>query len=233
MNKSQAGRFLLLSVGLVLSQARAQAAEPAAAPLTEVVVTASRVARDGFTAPTPTTVIGPELLEQRAITNMIDIINEQPAFRNTATQQSNSSGAGGLAGVDLRGLGTIRTLVLVNGRRHVPTSNNGTVNINLIPASLIERTEVVTGGASAAWGSDAAGVVNLILKNDLQGLESNVSYGASTQGDFNEYNISLAGGTSFADGRGHFMAGAEYVDNKGVGRKDGAREWAKERWWTI
>ncbi len=234
MNKSQASRFLLLSVGMVLSQARVQAAEPAAAPLAEVVVTASRVAREGFTAPTPTTVIGPELLEQRAITNMIDIINEQPAFRNTATQQSNSIGAGGLAGVDLRGLGTIRTLVLVNGRRHVPTSNNGTVNINLIPASLIERTEVVTGGASAAWGSDAvAGVVNLILKNDLQGLESNVSYGASTQGDFDEYNFSLAGGTSFADGRGHFMAGGEYVDNKGVGRKDGAREWAKERWWTI
>ena len=96
LNKLQASRFLLLSVGLVLSQARGQAAEPAAAPLTEVVVTASRVAREGFTAPTP--VIGPELIEQRAITSMIDIINEQPAFRNTATQQSNSIGAGGLAG---------------------------------------------------------------------------------------------------------------------------------------
>ncbi len=234
MKNSKASRLLLLSVGLVLSQARVQAAEPAAEPLTEITVTASRVAREGFSAPTPTTVIGPELLEARAATNILDVINEQPAFRNTATQQSNSIGAGGLAGIDLRGLGTIRSLVLVNGRRHVPTSSNGTVNINLIPASLIERTEVVTGGASAAWGSDAvAGVVNLILKNDLQGLESNVSYGASTEGDYEEYNVSLAGGTSFADGRGHFMAGGEYVDNKGVGRKDGARDWANERWWTI
>lgn len=228
--------LLLASISLILSQARTEAAEPAQSDnLDEIVITASRIAREGFTAPTPTTIIGEELMQSRATTNVIDVINETPSFRNTQTQQAQSllAGAGG-AQVDLRGLGTVRTLLLVNGQRHVPTSPTGSVDLNMIPTGLIQRVEVVTGGASAAWGSDAvAGVVNVILKDKLQGIQGNVALGRSSKNDFDEQSVNLSGGTAFADGRGHVIAGGEYFYNKGVGLVGHARDWSRENWGTV
>ncbi len=236
MNESRTGPLLLVSTSLVLGYAPVHAAGPPAdAVLGEVVVTASRVGREGFSAPTPTTVISEEQIQARAATTIIDVINDLPAFRNTQTQQAQANGAGaGGNQVDLRGLGTIRTLLLVNGHRHVATNANGTVDLNLIPNSLVQRTEVVTGGASAAWGSDAiAGVVNLILKNDLQGLQSNLAYGQSSKNDFSETSVSLSGGTAFAGGRGHFMAGGEFNDNKGLPIVEKARDWSRQLWFSF
>ncbi|MDB5467820.1 MAG: hypothetical protein JWQ46_2582 [Phenylobacterium sp.] len=224
------------AVALMMAQgafANAHAADAAATQLDEVVVTATRVARTGFTAPTPTTQVGAADLQKAAVTNVADQLNKVPAFRGSSTPASTShitQNAGGNF-LDLRGLGATRTLVLVDGHRYVPTTASGLVDINVIPTGLIDRVDVVTGGASAAWGSDAvAGVVNLILKRNLTGLQGEFSTGATERGDGQEYRASLAGGTSFADGRGHFMAAGEYASSAGVGSN---RDWFKQHWANI
>ncbi len=184
-------------MALTLAQgafATAHAADAAATQLDEVVVTATRVARTGFTAPTPTTQVGAADLQKAAVTNVADQLNKVPAFRGSSTPASTShitQNAGGNF-LDLRGLGATRTLVLVDGHRYVPTTASGLVDINVIPTGLIDRVDVVTGGASAAWGSDAvAGVVNLILKRNLTGLQGEFSTGATERGDGQEYRASL------------------------------------------
>ncbi|MET0291406.1 MAG: TonB-dependent receptor [Steroidobacteraceae bacterium] len=193
--------------GLVATAASAQESTE----LEAVVVTASRVQLSGFTAPTPTTVLGEEQVKLTAPTQVADVLSLVPSFRTTGQPASATVYA------DLRGIGPQRTLILVNGRRHVPTFSDGTVDLGVIPAILIERTEVVTGGASASWGSDAvSGVINLILKNDLQGLEGTFQGGVSDRGDDENVLGSLAGGTSFAGGRGHALIGAEYSRSDGV-----------------
>jgi iron complex outermembrane receptor protein len=229
---------------MVAGSAWAQAAQSTAGgPVDEVVVTASRVARTGFAAPTPVTVIGVEQIQARAAVNVADVINESPAFRPSTTPQRSAIGGNfGANTVDLRGVNitvpggaaAARTLVLVNGRRHVGSSINGEVDLNMIPTSLVERTEVVTGGASAEWGSDAvAGVVNLILKNKLQGIQGNLSYGTTDKADNNSYNASLAAGTAFAGGRGHVMFGAEYDMQNGLPIAQKARDWTAKLWGTL
>ena len=185
----------------------------------DIIVTGTRVGMSGFTAPTPTKVLGAEQLTERGLSNVGDFLNEIPAFRPTQTPQSNTQNSrnSGQNFADLRALGSIRTLTLVNGRRFVPSSATGQVDLNLIPTSLISRIDVVTGGASAAYGSDAvAGVVNVILDNKLEGFKSDMSYGISQEGDADEKRLALAFGTPFADGRGHVVFGGEYVDSDGV-----------------
>lgn len=178
-----------------------------------IVVTGSRIARDGFDQPTPTTVIDDVELRQGARPNLAQILNDQPQFRQTTTPQvSNGNTSTGTAPVDLRGLGSARTLVLLNGRRFV-----GENNLNFIPSSLVERLEVVTGGASAAWGSNAvAGVVNIIIKDELDGVSVGVQNGISSRGDGMRYGFDASFGTKFADGNGSFLIGAEYRDDKGI-----------------
>src|SRR5690606_407058 len=129
-------------------------------------------------APTPTTVLGTAQIQATAPTMAVDVLSLIPSFRTSGQPASATVYA------DLRGIGAQRTLVLVDGRRHVPTFSDGTVDLGVIPTILISRTEVVTGGASASWGSDAvAGVINLILKNDLEGIEGTAQAGLSTYGD--------------------------------------------------
>lgn len=194
--------------------------EEAASSVEDIVVTGSRVARSGFDAPTPTTVMSAEEINQRGLAQVGEFLNEVPSFRATQTPQSNphSSRGAGQFFADLRGLGSIRTLALVNGRRHVPSSPDGQVDLNLIPSVLVSRVDVVTGGASAQWGSDAvAGVVNVILDNNLQGFKTDFSYGVTTYGDNEEWRGSVAYGTRYADDRGRFVIGAELVESSGVG----------------
>lgn len=206
--------------------ANAQVASPDAAmpqspasQVDDVVVTGSRVNRSGFDAPTPTTVLTSEELEQRGAAQIGEFLTEAPAFRATQTPQSNPQSARGAGQyfADLRGLGSIRTLVLVDGRRFVPSSPEGQVDLNLIPSVLVNRVDVVTGGASAQWGSDAvAGVVNVILDNRLDGFKADLSYGETTYGDNQEVRASGAWGTGFMGGRGHLVVGGEYVNADGV-----------------
>ncbi|WP_404713852.1 TonB-dependent receptor domain-containing protein [Sphingomonas sp. MMS24-J13] len=193
---------------------------PSADPTQDIVVTGSRIARTGFTSPTPVTVVGAERLEARAITNVGEALNELPSFRALVTPATQQAAGGNIGArvLDLRGLGAARTLVLLDGKRFVPSTTTGTIDVNLIPSILVQRTEVVTGGASAAYGSDAvAGVVNFILDKKFQGFKGSVQYGESQRGDAKDYNVSLAYGTKFAEDRGHFIVGGEFDKNKGMG----------------
>jgi iron complex outermembrane receptor protein len=201
--------------------APAQAAAPQADVSSEdIVVTGSRIARTGFTTPTPVTVVGAARLEQRAITNVGEALNELPSFRALVTPATQQAAGGNIGArvLDLRGLGAARTLVLLDGKRFVPSTTTGTIDVNLIPSILVGRTEVVTGGASAAYGSDAvAGVVNFILDKKFEGFKGSVQYGSSSRGDAKDYNGSLAYGAKFAEGRGHIIVGGEYDKSKGMG----------------
>jgi len=195
--------MLCLLTGPVLAE------EDEGALLEEVTVTASRLRQSsGYEAPTPVTVLDSEDMEVRGTTNVADIINEGPAFTPSLTPESTilNSRQSGVNGLDLRGLGTNRNLILVNGRRHVPFDEFGIVDVNAIPSVAVDRIEIVTGGASAAWGSDAvSGVVNVIYDDDLEGGKIEAQYGESDEGDAQNGRISAAFGNYFADERGHFM----------------------------
>ena len=138
-----------------------------------IVVTGTRLVRQDFEAISPITTVGAEQLELTATLTTDSLLNELPQIVPGNTRTSNNAGGEDFATVDLRGLGPGRTLVLVNGERIPASSTTGVVDINTIPASLLSRIEVVTGGASAVYGSDAlAGVINFVLKEDYEGARS-------------------------------------------------------------
>ncbi|MFC1778021.1 TonB-dependent receptor plug domain-containing protein, partial [Pseudomonadota bacterium] len=187
--------------------------------LEEVIVTGSRIRRqDNLSSPTPMVTLGQDQIEMTGSINVYDILNELPqAGEGTTRGNTNFTvGSSGLQTVDLRGLGSSRTLTLVNGRRWVggvPGSN--VVDLNSIPADLIERVEVVTGGASSIYGSDAvAGVVNLILRSDYEGIDVEAMWGEYGEGDGETGSLSLSFGSNFADGRGNAIFHAR-VDTQG------------------
>jgi iron complex outermembrane receptor protein len=186
----------------------------------ELVVTASRVDRAGFTAPTPTTTVGLQELQKSGTTNVADFLNTVPAFGSATTPAStaHNSVSSGLNLVNLRSLGANRTLVLVDRERFTPSTATGRVDLNVIPTIMIERVDVVTGGASAAWGSDAvAGVVNLIFKKNLDGFAGEISGGLSQKGDNQDVKGALSWGGTALDGRLRISVAGEYEDNMGIG----------------
>lgn len=189
---------------------------------TTVVVTGTRVVRDGFQAPTPLTVLTREDIENTSPTNNIaDFVNQLPQLAGS-TRPANSrlnisNGSAGINALNLRNLGEGRVLVLLDGRRSVGSTIFGWVDINTIPQALVDRVEVVTGGASSAYGSDAVtGVVNFILNRKLEGLRVLGDVGVTDAGDGFNYSASVAGGTSFAGGRGHVIFNAEIAHQDGV-----------------
>ena len=199
----------------------------------QIVVTGSRVVRSGFTAPTPLTVIGSDLIEDRAPVSIGEVLTELPSFRATTSPTVRTVLGDSAYYADLRGLGAQRTLVLIDGRRHVPSSATGLVDLNLIPSILVQRAEIVTGGASAAWGSDAvAGVVNLIFKNRLEGIEAEAEKGISEAGDDATSKLALAAGSAFAGDRGHVLVGGEYSQSEGTGSLY-TRDWFNERHYLL
>ncbi|MFN4095864.1 MAG: TonB-dependent receptor plug domain-containing protein, partial [Sphingomonas sp.] len=203
----------LLVAAPSLAQTAPAEADEAATEDDVVVVTGSRIARAGFDQPTPTTVLGEAELRQGQRQNLAQVLNDSPSFRPTVTPQvSVGNTSSGTAPVDLRGLGGNRTLTLVNKRRFV-----GNNNLNYVPMGMVERVEVVTGGASAAWGSDAvAGVANIILKDSIKGITVGGVSGISSRGDGARYGGDITAGTSFADGRGQIMFSAEYVKDESI-----------------
>ncbi|HYE49654.1 MAG TPA: TonB-dependent receptor [Azospirillaceae bacterium] len=191
----------------------------------EIVVTGSRIVRDGYTAPTPVTVAPVEDLVKSTPTNIPDALNKLPQFQLSSSPSrsthnfANSASHGNI--LNLRGVGGNRTLILFDGIRVPPTTFRGDVDTNVIPNLLISRVDVVTAGASAAYGSDAvAGVVNFVLNRNFTGVAANAQYGTSERGDNENYRIGVAGGTPLFDGRGHLLLSAEAYDNKGMLRSD-------------
>ena len=184
-----------------------------------VVVTGSRLVTRAVDSPAPITVIsGEQILGQTGRTSLGDELTELPQFRATLTQ-SVSGGIGvtppsqvGLNLLDLRGLGTVRTLVLQNGRRHVSGSQLvAQPDINTIPLDLLERVEILTGGASAVYGADAiAGVVNFVLKENFEGLTFRGQGGVSGHGDADTRQLSVTAGSNFGDGRGNIAGSIAY-----------------------
>jgi iron complex outermembrane recepter protein len=208
--RAVAATFTLTLLGSAVALAQ-QAPVPGGQGIEEISVTSSRLRNDSFTAPTPVMTLNVEQLQQVAPVNIAEALQQLPQF-STGGQTSTA-----VSYANLRNIGSERTLVLLDGRRHVPTFSTGVVDLTTIPTALVERTEMVTGGASASWGSDAvSGVLNLILKDELEGFEGNAQYGESKYGDDESYSVSLAGGTAFAGGRGHIIAGLEAAEAKGI-----------------
>jgi outer membrane cobalamin receptor len=208
-------KSLLMGASLAVLASHAYAQAPAgSAVVEEVVVTGSRIVRDGFQAPTPVTTLAADDLAAKAPTNIPDALNQLPQFRGSAsnsrsvTWNTNSPNQGNY--LNLRNLGTTRSLILLDGVRVPPTSFAGGVDINTLPQALVQRVDVVTGGASAAYGSDAVvGVVNFVLDKAFTGVKANIQAGTSRYADGNSYKVSVAGGTPFLDGRGHIEGSVE------------------------
>lgn len=208
--------------GIVPAQAQAQNNQ---APIAEVVVTGTRIMRADYQAASPVVTVNEEAFKQTGSTTVETMLNTLPQFVPSLTNTSNNPSNGGQANVELRGLGTTRTLVLMDGKRVVPANGTGVVDVNMLPSTLIESVEIISGGASATYGSDAvAGVVNFRLK-DFEGLEFDTNWGQTTESDGQEWQVSVTGGTRFADGRGKVVANVSYSERDAI--LAAGREWSR------
>ena len=200
----------------------ANAATDTEAPATveTINVSASRIQIAGYDQPTPVTVVGAAELQRDARVDVADVIRQLPSFGassspgNSRESSNITAGTSALNEVSLRNLGPKRTLVLFDGQRVVSTNVRGGVDFSTIPSSLVERIDVVTGGASAAWGSDAvAGVVNVIVNKKFQGLSVNLEQGDTFSNERRVRRGEVSFGSDFAGDRGHVILSAGIVDS--------------------
>ncbi|MEE4637256.1 MAG: TonB-dependent receptor [Wenzhouxiangella sp.] len=192
-----------------------------------VVVTGSRIARDpNLISPAPVQSVDSEDIQLSGELNVIDIVNDLPALLGSDNATSNlaTAGAAGAGILNLRNLGSVRTLTLVNGRRHVAgLAGSASVDVNTIPAALVERAEVLTGGASAVYGADAVtGVVNFVLKDDFEGVDITAQYNLSGRGDADRRLLSATFGQNFGGGRGNIVFSLTREDTEGLRQGDRA-----------
>ena len=258
-------RMLLTTALTTIGAAHQAAAQSAPAPATEpatdrvaaapddltaaddagaeqgIIVTASRTAQNGLQASTPTQVVGGETIEKQAAVTVMEVLNQNPAFKATRSPGANATNTSSpaQATADLRALGGQRTLVLVNQSRVVPfapASNLGvptTTDLNLFPTIMIERVDVVTGGASALYGSDAvSGVVNIITKKKYQGLEVTAQSGISQRGDYSTQRAGFIAGTAFDGDRGHVVISADWSTNNGMDDIY-TRDWGRDEYMIV
>jgi len=215
-------------------QANGDSAKPG-----EIIVTGSRVGRSTFDTTSPVTVLGQKEIENLNLNNVGEVVSQLPANSNFFAP--NNVGLGnfnvGAQLVNLRGLNPFfgtRTLTLVDTKRVVPTTTGGGVDVTLMPSMLVQRTETVTGGASAIYGSDAiAGVVNIILDTKLDGFKGQADFSRTWHGDGNDKHVSLAYGTGFANDRGHFVAGVEYDNQDAIGICSDVRDWCARNYSVV
>jgi outer membrane receptor protein involved in Fe transport len=219
--------FLLLAGATVGVPVFAQQAPNTDEPqvLEVVTVTGSRVKRD-FASDSPIVSVNSDLMSQTGSTSIEQVLNQLPQFVPSITTTSNNPSNGGQANIDLRGLGTLRNLVLLDGRRLPPSNPDGSVDINIIPAALLDHVEVATGGASAVYGSDAiAGVTNFILKKNFEGVAIQSGYSQTAQQDGTEWMSSLTLGSNFAEDRGNAVFSFAYTKRDEV--LQGARDFSQ------
>jgi iron complex outermembrane receptor protein len=222
---STVATLVLSSIAGVPVMAQTQETE-ASAPeeVQEIAITGTRIS--GFTAPTPVTSVGTAELQMKAVRNVADLMQDIPALRvNFNTGQV--SAPLGSSNLDLRGLGANRTLLLLDGRRFGSTDATGGVDVNVIPTVLIRKIDIVTGGASAAYGSDAvSGVVNMFLDHEFEGLKTDVQYGQSRYDDIRQTGASIGFGKAFLGGRLHVVTAGDYTRNTGQASQD-SRPWGR------
>lgn len=225
---------------LAAVQAGGTPARAQSMPTDEIVVTGTRIVRDGFATPTPLAQLDARELGVMAQTNIVDAVSRLPQFANTSRPSNEATDdiAGGISNLNLRGLQPNRTLVLLDGRRLVASTitgfynNGGAVDINVIPNNLVSRVDVVTGGASAAYGSDAlSGVVNFVLDKDFVGARGGVLGGITTYGDDENYKADAAFGTAFNGDRGHVLLSFEQAFTAGTPGND--RPWGARSYSVI
>jgi iron complex outermembrane recepter protein len=235
--RARFGSFSVLAAAVAAAMAGPEPAIAQQQATDEVIVTGSRVARSGFDSAQPVTAINAEQIQNLGLVNVGDIARTLP--QNTPFFTETNVGVGnfnvGAQLANLRGLNPFfgtRTLTLLDTRRVVPNSEGSAVDLTLIPSMLVERMEVVTGGASAAYGSDAiAGVVNVILNKNLEGFRAQVDFGWTTESDGDDTHASFGFGTSFGESsRGHLLIGAEFQKQKPIGPCVTNRRWCAESW---
>ncbi len=223
---------IAVSLAAPIHTVSAQAPSSEGAKLEEVVVTGTRIrSNSDYVSPNPVSTFDAQKMENLGLNNLSDVITQVP--QNVSQFQASTTGGSaffiGSTLANLRGLNPFfgtRTLTLVDSRRFIPTTQGDSVDLNFIPSILIARTEVVTGGASAAYGSGAvSGVVNILLDRTLDGVKLDLDYGTTGEGDANNYHFGIAGGNGFGGDRGHFVIGGEYQQQDAVQDCSTARDW--------
>lgn len=213
----------LFSVQTVYAQDSVQSTA-AESPVEKIQVTGSRILREGAIAPSPVTVLTGESLVNTGAMNIGEALNELPALASTYSLANSGRyiGTAGLNILDLRGMGTDRTLVLVDGKRHVSSSaGSAAVDVNTIPTTWIERVEIITGGASAVYGADAVtGVVNFVLKDKIEGLEVSATKGFADNNDYENEKFTFSYGTNFDNDKGNVAISFEYGGQDSLNQLD-------------
>jgi iron complex outermembrane recepter protein len=223
------------AASIVAFSSQVVAAESAAKEeLAEVIVTGSRIARPDYNANSPIVTVGDDVLRNSSTASVEVNLNKLPQFVSEKTPvlggdiQATPTNTPGSATLSLRGIGSNRNLVLIDGRRATPGNAGMAVDVNTLPSAAIERVEIISGGASSTYGADAVGgVVNFILKKNFQGAEFSAQYGISERGDGQEYTISGLLGTNFAEGRGNISMAVAINDRSKSLRAD--RPWFKQQ----
>lgn len=222
---------LILGPGVATGQQDADFVEAEEAGVEEIIVTGSRLRRRDFNAPSPITSIDQEQLRNSGQPNIEAALNQMPQITPSTSRATNNGATGG-AHINLRGLGVGRTLVMLNGRRMSPSGIGSAVDVNNLPQVLINRVEIITGGATTVYGSDAvSGVVNYITRNDFDGFGLDATAYVTERGDANTYDINLTYGHNFSSGRGNITAYAAYLD-RGELLAD-QRELTSEPWFDF
>jgi outer membrane receptor protein involved in Fe transport len=248
---------LLVAAATIAAPALAQTADPASQPKTgvqstdpaapaagisnqesappaaensagDIVVTGTLIRNPNLVSSSPVSVVGQEEIQLRQRNTAEELLRDLPGVAPSIGSSVNN-GNGGSAYVDLRGLGNFRNIVLLDGARITPASTVGRVDLNNIPLALIERTDVLTGGAATTYGADAvSGVVNFITRSDFSGMEANVSQGISERGDGAAFRADLTLGANFDDGRGNAVVSFGYQDVDPV--YQGARDFSRNNY---
>jgi outer membrane receptor protein involved in Fe transport len=208
------------------------AQEGADEPIEEIITTGSRIPRQDLEGPSPVSIYDRSNIEQSGATSIGQMLREIPAVAGAAQSTNINNGGSGSQNISLRGLGSTRTLVLINGRRAPDSSggNSGLVDLNTIPVAMVERVEVLKDGASAIYGSDAiAGVVNIILRDDFEGIELAAQTGISAESDGEKHEFSITIGQNI--GEGNFVVSATRVEESET--VAGNRDWASYAGWVF
>jgi outer membrane receptor protein involved in Fe transport len=220
MNKSTQKLMLGGSTAALFAAMPVAAFAQDSSGIEQVVVSASRIQIAGYQQPTPVSVIGATQLLEAANADVGDTLREMPSMGNSQTPEKgtnangSNTGAVGVSGINLRNLGATRNLVLVDGQRVVYAGLTAGVDLSVIPSSLVQRVDVVTGGASAAWGSDAvSGVVNLIINKNFTGLKASIDLQDTGQDTRRSYGFTVTNGFDMFGGRSHVEWAVTYNDN--------------------